>query len=188
MTANAMKYRIKKLELEHIILGYTASLDFHAFGYELYNIQVKLNTLDRDDLLHYLRAHKSVFFFFTDILVMNNGMWTLACLSSPTKIYVPSLLSSKRSSARYSNSMTCILSQTLPKTISPLRVFSDNCSISCFFHRPSFFSSCMQSFSYDCPREFSLDEVVGELFFEYAHVSVHHLFAQTLIFKYHHHA
>jgi Lrp/AsnC family transcriptional regulator, regulator for asnA, asnC and gidA len=64
MTANAIKYRIKKLEKENIILGYTTSVRFNHFGYELYNLQVKLSTLDRNKFLTFLRSHKQVWFLY----------------------------------------------------------------------------------------------------------------------------
>lgn len=64
MTANAIKYRIKKLEKENIILGYTTSVDFNHFGYELYNLQVKLSTMDRNKFLSFLRDHKQVWFLY----------------------------------------------------------------------------------------------------------------------------
>ncbi len=64
MTANAVKYRILRLQKEKVILGYTISLDAHKIGYELYNVQVKYLGVQEEKLLQFLRGARSVIYFY----------------------------------------------------------------------------------------------------------------------------
>jgi len=65
LSANAVKYRIRRLESTGIIQGYTASIDATKLGYEFYNMQVKLDPgISDSELKNFLRAHPRVFYFY----------------------------------------------------------------------------------------------------------------------------
>ncbi len=65
LSANAVKYRIKHLEKLGVIEGYTISIDATKLGYELYNLQLKLDVELADEVLKsFLRAHPRVFYFY----------------------------------------------------------------------------------------------------------------------------
>lgn len=63
LSANAIKHRIKNLERDGIILGYTISIDMRKLGYEWYNLQLKLNE-ENIQLKRFLRQHKRVIHFY----------------------------------------------------------------------------------------------------------------------------
>jgi len=64
LTPNAIKYRIKSLEKNRIILGYTISLDFKKLEYEFYNIQIKLSNIDNQRIISFLRNHYMVVYYY----------------------------------------------------------------------------------------------------------------------------
>ena len=65
LTANAIKYRIKNLEAVGIIKGYTASIDIRKFGYEWYNLQLKLTSNKKEsELKQFLRQNSKVIYFY----------------------------------------------------------------------------------------------------------------------------
>jgi DNA-binding Lrp family transcriptional regulator len=64
LTANAIKYRIKNLERTGVIRGYTISINIKEIGYDLYNLQLKLETIKRQELLIFLKHHSNVFYYY----------------------------------------------------------------------------------------------------------------------------
>jgi Lrp/AsnC family leucine-responsive transcriptional regulator len=65
LTANAIKYRIKNLEVVGIIKGYTASIDMRKLGYEWYNLQLKLTSNKKEsELKRFLRQNLNVIYFY----------------------------------------------------------------------------------------------------------------------------
>ncbi|MCC7552837.1 Lrp/AsnC family transcriptional regulator [Candidatus Micrarchaeota archaeon] len=64
LTPNSIKYRIKNLEKSKIILGYTISIDFKKLGYEVYNLQLKLDILENKKLYSFLRQHPKVIYYY----------------------------------------------------------------------------------------------------------------------------
>lgn len=74
MTANAIKYRIKKLEREKIILGYTTSINYDVLGYETYNLQINVLSRIDDALFEFLRQDPNVFFLYKHL---GNENWNL---------------------------------------------------------------------------------------------------------------
>jgi Lrp/AsnC family transcriptional regulator, leucine-responsive regulatory protein len=65
LTGNAIKYRIKNLENNGIIQGYTISIDVRKFDYEWYNLQIKFNSINKENELKlFLKEHKNVIYFY----------------------------------------------------------------------------------------------------------------------------
>ncbi len=65
LTGNAIKYRIKNLEKQGVIQGYTASIDLRKLGYEWYNIQVKFTENKKElQLKQFLRQDPRVTYFY----------------------------------------------------------------------------------------------------------------------------
>ncbi|MEK6855838.1 MAG: Lrp/AsnC family transcriptional regulator [Nanoarchaeota archaeon] len=65
LSANAVKYRIKRLENIGVISSYTISINFDKLGLELYAIQIKLNSvLNEQKLKNFLRNHPKISFFY----------------------------------------------------------------------------------------------------------------------------
>ena len=64
LSANAIKYRIKRLEQSGIIKGYTVSFDFHKLGVEAYVLQLKWGSLTDSKLKEFLKIHPKVFFYY----------------------------------------------------------------------------------------------------------------------------
>ena len=74
LTANAIKKRIKLLEKEKIILGYSSLLNHKSLGYEWYGLQLKLIKFDDksiEDFIKYLREHPKVIFYYKYV----SGFW-----------------------------------------------------------------------------------------------------------------
>jgi Lrp/AsnC family leucine-responsive transcriptional regulator len=67
LAANTIKYRIKNLEKNNIIQGYTISLDYKKLGYEFYNIQIKLNSIHDEKFLAYIKNHLIAMFYYTHL-------------------------------------------------------------------------------------------------------------------------
>lgn len=64
LSANAVKYRIQRLQKEKVIRGYSVSLDTQKLGYEFYNVQVRYTGKHEEKLLRFLRAAKNVTYFY----------------------------------------------------------------------------------------------------------------------------
>lgn len=64
LTTKAASYRIKRLEKEDIILGYSANLHFQKLGYAYYKLMITLNDLSiHDELYEYLKNNKNCVFY-----------------------------------------------------------------------------------------------------------------------------
>ncbi len=65
LTANAVKYRIKRMEAIGVIEGYTISIDIAKLGYEFYNLQIKLNAnVKEESLKGFIRMHPRTLYFY----------------------------------------------------------------------------------------------------------------------------
>ena len=67
LTPNGVNHRIKNLEKNKTILGYTISLDWKKLDYEWYDIQIKLIKFGEDvdkRLADYFSKHKNIIFYF----------------------------------------------------------------------------------------------------------------------------
>jgi len=67
LAANTIKYRIKNMEKNNIIQGYSISLDYKQLGFELYNLQIKLNSTKDERFLAYIKNHPTVIFYYTHL-------------------------------------------------------------------------------------------------------------------------
>ncbi len=67
LAANTIKYRIKNMEKNNIIQGYSISLDYRKLGFEFYNLQLKLTHPKEDKLLAYIKNHPIVMFYYTHL-------------------------------------------------------------------------------------------------------------------------
>lgn len=65
LSANAIKYRIKNLEKEGVIRGYTISIDVRKLGYAWHDIQIKLVNEEKNDLIKsYLRKNVNTIYYY----------------------------------------------------------------------------------------------------------------------------
>ncbi|OGJ19982.1 hypothetical protein A3K73_03415 [Candidatus Pacearchaeota archaeon RBG_13_36_9] len=67
LTPNAMKQRIKHLEKNKIILEYSLSLNYKAFGFEWQGLQIKLTNPNKEietKVKDYFKENKKVVFFY----------------------------------------------------------------------------------------------------------------------------
>ncbi len=67
LTPNAMKQRIKNLEKKNVIVGYSISLNYKAFGFEWQGLQIRLTNPDKEiekKIKNYFRENKKVVFFY----------------------------------------------------------------------------------------------------------------------------
>jgi len=64
LAANTIKYRIKNLEKNAIILGYSILIDSRKFGYEWQNIQIKLTKNDEDRIKKFLKQSSKVIYVY----------------------------------------------------------------------------------------------------------------------------
>ena len=67
LAANTIKYRIKNMEKNNIIKGYSISLDYKKLGYEFYNLQIKVHSINDDKFLAYIKNHPMVLFYYTHL-------------------------------------------------------------------------------------------------------------------------
>ncbi len=67
MTANAVKYRVFRLQKEKIILRYTISLNTSKLGYEFYNVQIKYFGLEEKKFLKLLREAMPAVYFYQNL-------------------------------------------------------------------------------------------------------------------------
>src|SRR3989344_3966915 len=67
MSANAIKYRILRLQKQGVIRGYSVALNAQKLGYEFYNVQVKYLGTQEEKLLQFLRLAKEVIYFYSHI-------------------------------------------------------------------------------------------------------------------------
>lgn len=74
MTANTIKYRIKKLKKEKIIFAYTTSINYDVLGYETYKLQINVLSRIDDSLFEFLRQDPNVFFLYKHL---GNENWNL---------------------------------------------------------------------------------------------------------------
>ncbi len=72
LSANAVKYRILRLQKKKIIRGYTVSLDASKMGYEFYNVQIKYLGTQEHTVLKLLRTASPAAYFYQHI---GNGNW-----------------------------------------------------------------------------------------------------------------
>ncbi|MEM4330715.1 MAG: Lrp/AsnC family transcriptional regulator [Candidatus Pacearchaeota archaeon] len=75
VSKDTIKYRIKKLEEEKIILGYTIYIDYKRLGNFSYKLFLKINSPSekKEELKEFLRKQKNVFDIFD-----STGRWNLA--------------------------------------------------------------------------------------------------------------
>lgn len=74
LTANAIKKRIKNLEKNNIIYGYSINIDPKILNFEWYGIQLKLLKFDEESIKKvesFFRIHKNVGFFYK----YSSGVW-----------------------------------------------------------------------------------------------------------------
>jgi Lrp/AsnC family leucine-responsive transcriptional regulator len=74
LTANGIKKRIKKLEKDQIIIGYTSLINHKSFGFEWYGLQLKLLKFDAENinkLVKYFKENKRVIFYYRYF----SGLW-----------------------------------------------------------------------------------------------------------------
>ncbi len=74
LTANAMKKRIKNLQKENVIMGYTSMINYKTLGYEWYGLQLKLTKFDEysiSNFIKYLHNHPKVIFYYKYV----SGFW-----------------------------------------------------------------------------------------------------------------
>ncbi len=67
LTPNAMKQRIKQLEKNKIILGYSISINYKALGFEWQGFQIKLTKPNKEiekRIKEYFRTNKKITFFY----------------------------------------------------------------------------------------------------------------------------
>lgn len=64
MSANGIKKRIKNLEEQHIILGYSLGTSIHSLGYETYVLQITNNPSTSKELQEFVRQHPQTLFSF----------------------------------------------------------------------------------------------------------------------------
>ncbi len=63
--ANAVGYRIRNLEKSNIITNSTIFIDFETLGFDIYNIQVKINSIsEHNKIKSFLKAHKKVLYYY----------------------------------------------------------------------------------------------------------------------------
>jgi len=63
ITPKAVKYKIKRLEKDKIIVGYSANIDMSKFGYEYYKIDLILgNTIIIEDLSKFIKSNLYVIY------------------------------------------------------------------------------------------------------------------------------
>lgn len=74
MTANAIKYRLKKLENNGIIKGYTIPIDYKKLGYEFYNMQIKTENKKDEEIKEFLRKNPYTIYFYK---YFGNENWDL---------------------------------------------------------------------------------------------------------------
>jgi len=67
LAANTIKYRIKNMEKNNIIQGYSISLDYKKLGFEFYNVQIKLNITKDEKFLAYIKNNPIVMFYYTHL-------------------------------------------------------------------------------------------------------------------------
>lgn len=67
LAANTIKYRIKNMEKNNIIIDYSISVDYRKLGFEFYNLQLKLNQPKEDKFLAYIKNHPIVMFYYTHL-------------------------------------------------------------------------------------------------------------------------
>ena len=67
LTANAVKYRIIRLQKEGVIKGYTLALDAHKLSYEFYNIQLKYLAPHNENLVRFLRQSPQAIYFYQSL-------------------------------------------------------------------------------------------------------------------------
>jgi Lrp/AsnC family transcriptional regulator, leucine-responsive regulatory protein len=75
LSKDTIKYRIKRLEREKIILGYTSFIDYKKIGNNSYKLYLKINSTlqEKNQLKDYLKKHKNIFSFFE-----STGKWNFA--------------------------------------------------------------------------------------------------------------
>ena len=75
LSANAVKYRIKRLEAVGILEQYTIAVDTTQLGFEFYNLQIKLDQgAEEKHLKEFLRKHPKVVYFYK---YLGNENWDL---------------------------------------------------------------------------------------------------------------
>jgi len=65
LKANAIGYRIKELQRKNIITNSTIFVDFEELGFDIYNIQLKINSFStHKKIKSFLRSQPSVFYYY----------------------------------------------------------------------------------------------------------------------------
>lgn len=76
LSKDTISYRIKRLEKEKIILGYSSFIDYKKLGHQSYKLYLKLKatTPEADNVRSFLGEQRNIFSIF-----QSNGNWNLAC-------------------------------------------------------------------------------------------------------------
>lgn len=72
LSANAIKYRIKNLEKNNIIQGYTIAINHENLNIQMYNLQLKLTNEFNETLRAYIRNHKQTTYYYR---YLDNKQW-----------------------------------------------------------------------------------------------------------------
>lgn len=65
LTANAIKYRIKNLEKNKVIIQYSCSINYEKIGFQFYNMQIKLLSLNKEkEIKSFFSTFPQVVYFY----------------------------------------------------------------------------------------------------------------------------